>query len=191
MIFAGGAAGRRSGARLPACVRIVRSRQKGPLVKTIVSAGLAVLALAAGPAIAQDDLAARQAVAKEYLDLSNQTMDFDALAAQVAPSVLQPISQRQPALYSSKRVRLTEIVEESFAESMREAMLGLDTDMAKAFTLAELTALRDFYASPVGMSVMTKMPAFMAESMPRIMQASAQDLGSMLEQLRAEGVELD
>jgi len=160
-------------------------------MRTILSAMLAVLVLAAGPATAQDDLAERRAVAREYLDLAIETMDFDAIAAQVSASVLQPVAQRQPGLYASKKARLTEIVEQGFAESMRTAMLDFDGDMAKAFTLSELTALRDFYASPMGMSVMTKMPAFMAEAMPRIMQASTQDLGSMQEKLRAEGVRLD
>jgi hypothetical protein len=160
-------------------------------MRTILSALLAVLALAAGPASAQDDLAERQAVAKEYLGLSLETMDFDAMAAQLSASLLQPVAQRQPALYLSKEKVLKGIVEQGLVESMRNAMLGVDAEMAKAFTLQELTALRDFYASPVGMSVMTKMPAFMAEAMPRIMQSSMTDLRPMQAKLRAEGVKLD
>ena len=150
---------------------------------------LVMLALAAGPAAAQDDLAERQAVAKEYLALSIETMDFDALTTQMSGIALGPIAQHQPELYARKKARLTEIVEQGMADSLRQAMIGIDRDMAENFTLAELTALRDFYASPEGRSVMTKMPAYMAEVMPRILQISMRNTGPMIERLQAEGVE--
>ena len=160
-------------------------------MKIVLFAALATLMLASGASWAADDLAARRVVAKEYLYLSAQATDFGAVAAQVAPAILGSIQQRQPALFSSKRARLTEIVEQFLEASIRNATLDLDADMAKAFSIEELTALRDFYASQVGMSVMTKMPAFMGAAMPRVMQASTADLGTMMQQLRAEGVRVD
>lgn len=141
------------------------------------------LGLAAFPAWAQEGMAARRAVAAEYLELQ-----LDAVVPQVARAVLAPIKQRQPRLYAQKAERLNELVLASLAQSMRNGMIGVDDDMARVFSLEELRASRDFYDTPVGRSVMTKMPAFLAEMLPRLLQQSVTVTEKLKQDLRAEGV---
>ena len=50
---------------------------------------------------------------------------------------------------------------DSFTEAMREALV-------KHFSTDELSALADFYGSPIGKSAMSKFGAYMAEIMPAI-----------------------
>ena len=149
-----------------------------------------VLGVAVLPAWAQDDLAERKAVAAEYLGMSLDATTVEAMSAQGAGMLLAEIERRQPQLYAQKAERLNDLVTASMAQNMRDAMIGLDDDMAQVISLEELTALRDFYASSEGRSVMGKMPAFMAEVMPRIMQRSLRISGELMQDLEAEGVDV-
>ncbi|PZQ51565.1 MAG: hypothetical protein DI556_05260 [Rhodovulum sulfidophilum] len=153
--------------------------------------GAVLVALCAGSGAGADDATeAKLRLAREYIGYSMEALGSDAIVAQMSEPILRQIQSRQPALWAAKSTVLTPIVQDAMGASLREAMLGTDVAMADSFTLAELTALRDFYASPNGRSVMGKMPGFMGQVMPGVMERTSRDLAPMLERLAAEGVEL-
>lgn len=153
--------------------------------------GLVILGLSINSvAWAESESDARLGLAREYIGYSLETMDVDAMVGQMSEPILQGIQSRQPSLWAAKGVALTEIVKGAMGTSLRAALLGTDDAMAANFTLEELTALRDFYASPAGRSVMGKMGGFMGEVMPRVIEQTSRDLAPMFQRLTAEGVEL-
>jgi hypothetical protein len=93
---------------------------------------------------AKDDLAQWRSVAAEYLGLSLETKDFDVVTSQASAQLLAVIAQRQPELYAQKAERLNELVTAAIERNIRDAMIGLDEDMAQVFSLEELTAARLF-----------------------------------------------
>ena len=57
--------------------------------------------------------------------------------------------------------------------------------MADMFTLAEITALRDFYATPEGKSVMSKLPQLTAAQQPGMMALINDKMTGLMPQVLA------
>jgi hypothetical protein len=57
--------------------------------------------------------------------------------------------------------------------------------MADIMTLAEITALRDFYATPEGKSVMAKLPQLTAAQQPGVMQLVNDNMSALMPQVLA------
>ena len=133
-------------------------------------------------AVADEAFEARRLVAAEYISLANKTMDFTAMAQAVMPPLMASLKKANPDIQADQEKLAQTMIVEHLSKMLADSMQGLDTSMAEAFSLTELEALRDFYASAEGQSVMSKMPAFMSQNMPRILQSS---LGST-EQLRTD-----
>ena len=91
-----------------------------------------------------------------------------------------------------------DIIQEEILAALKESMPQLMDEMAtiyeRTFTEEELDAMLAFYSSPVGQSMLKKMPQMMAETVPlstRWSMALFQNLPSRVEQrLRDEGYDL-
>ncbi len=57
--------------------------------------------------------------------------------------------------------------------------------MADLMTLAEITALRDFYATPEGRSVMAKLPQLTAAQQPGMMRLINDNMSGLMPQVLA------
>lgn len=130
----------------------------------------------------------RRAVAADYVKLYLEHADLPGVSFRVMQPMLQQIAKTQPDLWKEKKAQLTGIAVSSFAKALHDALAGLDVEMAKTFTLKELTALRDFYSSPAGRSVMTKMPGFMRKAVPAAMDKAMGKMAGIRAALEAEGV---
>ena len=151
---------------------------------------LLVIAAAWSPARAEDDFEARKALAREYVDIFVATTDLRDMALSSAAPLFDRIARDQPDLWQAKQDVITEIYVSHVAERLATAMISLDAPMAQVFTLEELRALRDFYASPEGRAVLAKMPAFMKQVMPWVLAQGLADPQEMIAALLAEGVNL-
>lgn len=60
---------------------------------------------------------------------------------------------------------------------------AMRTAMVKTFTADELSALADFYGSPVGKSAMSKMGDYMAELMPIMSAQMAKAQGAVIQEM--------
>lgn len=124
-------------------------------------ATLAALALAAAPAYAQDGSQSEAALeaARGYVgSLAMQTALDELLSPDTFVAQLQASGIR---LDQSQTETLATIVGEEFAEVRPELEQAMTTAAADAFTMEELEALSDFYASDAGRSIATKMSPFM------------------------------
>jgi hypothetical protein len=114
-------------------------------------------------------------IAAMHVEDSMTPMLETMVQAQVAQSVAQ-----NPKLTDQQKAQLTSVLNEVVSETLRD---GLMTDLMEKFVPAyaavyseeELLAVVEFYESPVGQSVMRKMPLLgpaaariASEEMPRI-----------------------
>lgn len=121
--------------------------------RTLVA--LAVV-LASSVSWAQDSRADREAAVDRYLAAVPMQSLMDDMMSNMSRSL--PEAQRERFLTDMRRVLRVDVLQ----ALSRDAMV-------KIFTAAELGALADFYASPVGKSAMAKMGPYMGELMPQLM----------------------
>jgi hypothetical protein len=130
---------------------------------------LAVLLALPLPALAETR-EERIAVADEYVTLA--LTDFDMAA--VIDTMWQPIIQQAEAagqpVSPEQRDKIKALYTDAFTVPMTDLMKEQSAIMADVMTLAEITALRDFYATPEGRSAMAKLPQLTAAQQPGLMK---------------------
>ena len=120
---------------------------------------LLALSFVASPVLAQDGEAERRVAAERYIKSEGQQRMLDQI---LSPEVMGAQLRAQfPQIPEDKMSTLVTIATEEIAKvrpQMEKAMI----DAAVAtFTAGEIRALDDFYRTPVGASVLTKMQPFM------------------------------
>jgi hypothetical protein len=132
----------------------------------LLALGCALLA----PAWAQSDEAQKLAAAERYLRAVPMSQMLDDSYAQIAKGL--PADQRARFLADMRAVVRVDRLEQIAKASM-----------AKTFSLEEINALADFYASPHGKSAMAKFGVYMSDIMPALMQ----EMERSLQELRSRG----
>ncbi|HZA66921.1 MAG TPA: DUF2059 domain-containing protein [Geminicoccaceae bacterium] len=146
---------------------------KGKTLRVQGSVGLlvALQLLLTTNAHAQDDLVSRRAAAERYERTMPIVKVMDESIQQMALSL--PNDQRGAFV-----AQVRQVVD---GEQLR--LIALDK-MTEVFSAEELNALADFYGSPVGQSIVTKFPVYMAEVMPLIQLELARALRKLKDRSR-------
>ncbi|MHC8495190.1 DUF2059 domain-containing protein [Thalassospira sp. SM2505] len=104
---------------------------------------------------AQESSQTRLEAAERYAKVFNLPKMMNETVAQIALQVPQ-----------NRRDEFIQFMSQALDMEMLENLIT--TSMVQHFTTNELNALADFYGSPEGISIVEKMPAYMASTMPRI-----------------------
>ncbi|WP_298921963.1 DUF2059 domain-containing protein [uncultured Roseobacter sp.] len=142
---------------------------------------LAVLALSTG-AFAQDT--ERLEAAKAYVDSKGQQGLMDDMLS--PEGVMASMGLLGDQLTPEQQTTVARIVSEELATirpTMESAMIS---GMAENFTLDEINALADFYASEHGASAMRKMTPFMTQTMQSIGPAFQQMQANLARRIQEE-----
>ena len=108
----------------------------------------------------------RVAVAAEYVDLALQGFDMPAVIETMYQPILQQVAAGGQTLTEAQVAQIRALYLDTFTQPMTDLMREQAEIMADLMTLAEITALRDFYATPEGRSVMAKLPQLSAAQQP-------------------------
>lgn len=111
----------------------------------------------------------RLAVAEEYVEFTLQGFDVNAMIDTMYQPVLQAAAQHGKDVSADELAQITKLYRDTFTDPLIDIMRAQASIMADMMTLAEIKALRDFYATPEGSSVMTKLPQLVAAQQPMIM----------------------
>jgi hypothetical protein len=111
----------------------------------------------------------RVAVAAEYVELALQGFDMAAMIETMYQPVLQQVAAGGQTLSEAQVGQIRQLYLDTFTAPMTTLMHDQAGLMADMMTLDEITALRDFYATPEGRSVMAKLPQLTAAQQPGIM----------------------
>jgi hypothetical protein len=129
----------------------------------------AALALAPFTALAETR-EERLAVAEEYVALALKDFDMAAIMAAMWGPVVQQAEATGTTVTADQKARLQTLYMDTFAAPMTALMLEQSALMADIMTLGEITALRDFYQTPEGRSVMVKLPQLIQAQQPGVMK---------------------
>jgi hypothetical protein len=151
------------------------------LVKPLLLAAALVLPL---PVLAETR-EARVAAAQEYVDLALQGFDMTAVIDTMYQPVLQQVAAGGQTLSDAQVAQIRQLYLDTFTEPMTTLMLDQSQIMADLMTLGEITALRDFYSTPEGRSVMAKLPQLTAAQQPGVMQLINDKMGALMPQVLA------
>ncbi|MFN6924179.1 MAG: DUF2059 domain-containing protein [Tabrizicola sp.] len=110
----------------------------------------------------------RVAVAAEYVELALQGFDMAAMIETMYQPILQQVAAGGQSLGEAQVAAIRQLYLDTFTDPLTRLMRDQAGIMADMMTLAEITALRDFYATPEGRSVMAKLPQLTAAQQPGI-----------------------
>ncbi|RVV98888.1 DUF2059 domain-containing protein [Mesobaculum littorinae] len=111
----------------------------------------------------------RLEVASDYVELTLEDMDLDALLAQMYEPIFAQVEAGGGEVTDEQREEVKALYSEKMMPGLRDIMEEQDEVMADLLSYEEIVALRDFYATDEGRSVMRKMPEIMARQQPQIM----------------------
>ena len=111
----------------------------------------------------------RLAVATEYVDLALQGFDLTAVIETMYQPILSQVAAGGQTLTEDQIAQIRQLYLDTFTEPMTALMRDQAQIMADMMTLGEITALRDFYATPEGRSVLAKLPQLTAAQQPGVM----------------------
>jgi hypothetical protein len=145
---------------------------------------LIILALAALPfAAVADEREERVTVAKDYVDMALADFDMDGLVATMWASVVAQVEASGVAVTEDQRQAIDTLYKDTFVAPMTALMQEQAGLMADMMTLEEITALRDFYATPEGRSVMAKLPQLTQAQQPALMKLINEKMPALMPQV--------
>lgn len=150
-------------------------------MKTLLLAALLALPL---PAFAEtrDE---RLAAANQYVDLALQGFDMTKMIETMYQPILQQVAAGGATLTDAQVAQIRQLYLDTFTDPLTTLMHDQSQIMADMFTLAEITALRDFYATPEGKSVMAKLPQLTAAQQPGMMALINDKMTGLMPQVLA------
>ena len=150
-------------------------------MKSLVLAALLALPL---PALAETR-EERVAAASEYVDLALQGFAMPAMIETMYQPILQQVAAGGAVLTEDQIAKIRQLYLDTFTEPLTKLMHDQAGIMADMMTLAEITALRDFYSTPEGKSVMAKLPQLTAAQQPGMMALINDKMTGLMPQVLA------
>jgi hypothetical protein len=127
----------------------------------------------------------RVAVAAEYVDLALQSFDMNAIIDSLSQPIFQQVAAAGQSLTDDQAAQIRKLYADTFTEPMTTLMRDQSGLMADMMTLAEITALRDFYSTPEGRSAMAKLPQLTAAQQPGLAKLIEEKMGPLMPQVLA------
>ncbi len=128
---------------------------------------------------APDDMAERVALANRYFADMHLSATMQDVMQRVTPMVMDAALKERGGLTDAERTKVSQAASEGVEEAMADFMPKYQADVARVFaqiyTRDELQALTNFYESPVGVSIVNKMPASVGPT-TQVMKALLPDL---------------
>lgn len=122
----------------------------------------------------------RVAVASEYVELALQGFNMPAMIETMYQPILSQVEAGGQTLTEDQVAQIRQLYLDTFTDPLNKLMRDQAGIMADMMTLAEITALRDFYATPEGKSVMAKLPQLTAAQQPGIMALINENMESLM-----------
>lgn len=125
----------------------------------------------------------RVAAAAEYVELALEGFDMALMIETMYQPILDQVAAGGQILSPDQVARIRQLYLETFTDPLNALMRDQAGIMADMMTLAEITALRDFYATPEGKSVMAKLPQLTAAQQPGIMALINDKMADLMPQV--------
>ena len=156
-------------------------------LRALATAAALAAALTLAPAMpaTADTPEERRAIADAYVEASLEDMDVGRMVR----SMWQPLVDQLAAAGTPLRPDQIERIDALYQASMGDELIAImrsqvDT-MVELFTLEELTALYEFYTSPLGRRVMSRLPEVLERQQPQILAMAERTMPVLIPQVIA------
>lgn len=136
-------------------------------------------------ALAEADYDERLAIATRTTQMAIADMDIDRVIATMYMPLVDQLRAQGREISDVQIAELDALYQAELREPFLEVMAGQQDIMAETFSLSELQALEQFYATPEGRSVMRKFPTLMEQLQPRILQMVQSTMPRIVPQLQS------
>jgi hypothetical protein len=158
-------------------------------MRKLILATTAALALCAAPMAHAADAApdpVKVALVKRYFAAMHINQMMSGMMKQMAPALMAQAKAQHSEITEAQTQAVTDAMTETmddFVPKLTDAMIPLYADV---FTTEELTRLDEFYESPIGQSIVAKMPAATQKMVPVMMQMMPDLQADMMKHLCAK-----
>lgn len=150
-------------------------------MKSLLLAALLALPL---PALAETR-EERVAAANDYVNLALDGFDLSGMIETMYQPILQQVAAGGATLTDEQVAKIRQLYLDTFTDPLTKLLHDQSEIMADMMTLGEITALRDFYATPEGKSVMAKLPQLTAAQQPGMMALINDKMTGLMPQVLA------
>lgn len=150
-------------------------------MKSLLLAALLALPL---PALAETRQE-RVAAANDYVNLALDGFDLSGMIETMYQPILQQVAAGGAKLTDEQVAKIRQLYLDTFTDPLTKLLHDQSEIMADMMTLGEITALRDFYATPEGKSVMAKLPQLTAAQQPGMMALINDKMTGLMPQVLA------
>jgi len=149
----------------------------------VVSLGLALTS----PALAQsaDTYDTRLGAARSYIDATLRDLDVNELVRTMYRPVLAQLASSGVQLSQGQIDRIEALYLAEMTQPLLDILNQQDRVMADLFTLEEIQTLAAFYDTPVGRSVMQKLPRVVEAQQPAILAMVQGTMPRLIPQIQA------
>jgi len=126
----------------------------------------------------------RLEAAHDYVQRAVADMDLEEIVRSMWRPTVAGIEASGTQLTPSQRRRIETLYYDIYTDRLRDLMLSQDELMADLMTLDEIQALRDFYATPEGRSVMQKLPKILNAQQPQIIELVKSTMPEVLSKMQ-------
>ncbi|WP_201151152.1 DUF2059 domain-containing protein [Rhodovulum sulfidophilum] len=126
----------------------------------------------------------RLEAAHDYVQRAVADMDLEEIVRSMWRPAVASIEASGTQLTTSQRRRIETLYYDIYTDRLRDLMLSQDELMADLMTLDEIQALRDFYATPEGRSVMQKLPKILNAQQPQIIELVKSTMPEVLSKMQ-------
>jgi len=160
-------------------------------MRKLILASAAILSLCAAPvAHAADAPAApdpvKIALVKRYFAAMHINQMMSSMMRQMGPAMLAQMRQMHPEVTDAQMSGVTDAMAETMDEYMPKMMDAMVPIYADTFTTEELTKLDEFYESPIGQSIVAKLPLATQKSIPVMVQMMPAMQADMMKRMCAK-----
>ncbi|KPN62422.1 hypothetical protein SAMN04488527_11477 [Aliiroseovarius crassostreae] len=134
------------------------------------------------------------ALAAGYIEATLQDIDMSAMIQTMWKPLVADIQSKGIPLDEGQIAKIDQIYQDEMTEPMYEIMRAQAQVMADVFTFEEIKALRDFYATDLGRSAMSKLPQLAEVQTPQIMKTMQEKMPIIIpriQEILVEGVETE
>lgn len=122
------------------------------------------------PAFADTDYEERLAIATRTTQMALEDMDIERVITTMYMPLIDQLRGQGRQISDAQIAEIDALYQEEMRAPLLDVMAGQQDIMADLLTLEELQALEQFYATPEGRSVMSKMPSVMERIQPSILE---------------------
>ncbi len=169
-------------------------------MRKLILAGVAALALTmAAPHMAAAQAAApaadaaapapdpaKVALVKRYFAAVHMNTMMTGMMHQMMPAMVAQMRKTHPEMTDAQAQDVSDAVAGSMDDVMTKLAVAMTPVFAETFSTDELTKLDEFYESPVGQSILAKMPMVMQKLTPAMVQMMPDMQADMMKRMCAK-----